>query len=143
MKPTISTTWSEIRKHTGREGVDFIAIPMLGKYGYTTEIVADMQRFDIFPQTYLVCGQYYVLRDEIFGEVTRKLLENSMTLYQGVQDAEATKQRVREAMEDVVLDQEATEKLASGEWTMDQVRERSQRILAERRAAEQTPQEAA
>lgn len=132
MKPTIKATWAEIRKMTGREGVEFIAIPALGKYGYTTEIVADMQRFDIFPQSFLVAGEYYVLRDQIFGEVTRKLLENSMVLYDAAQKAEDVKRLVHETLQDVVLDEESTAKLASGEWTMDQAREHSKRIQAEK-----------
>lgn len=129
MKPTIKTTWAEIRKNTGREGVDHIAITHLGKYGFTEQIINDMLKFDIFPQAYLVAGEVYVVRDEIFGHVVRRLLENSMTTYQAVADMEENAKKVQEAMEQVVLDDEALEKLASGEWDMDFVRERSKGLI--------------
>ena len=135
-KPNISTTWGEIKKRLGREGIEFIQVRDLGKYGFTDAIVTDMVKFDIFPQAYVVCGAYYVLRDEIFGQVVRKLLENSMAIYQAVQDKDQVLEAVKAAMEDVVMDEEAIAKLASGEWTMDQVRERSKAILADRAAAD-------
>lgn len=138
MKPTIKTTWSEIERKIGRVGIDFISVESLGKYGFTDQIINDMIRFEIFPQAYLVTGAVYVLREEIFGSVVRKLLENSMAIYQNVQDLDEARAKVKEAMEDVVMDEEAVAKLASGEWTMDQVRERSAVILAEHAATNET-----
>lgn len=134
MKPTIKTTWSEIKRHMGRLGIDFISVEHLGKYGFTDQIINDMIRFEIFPQAYLVTGAVYVLREDIFGSVVRKLLENSMAVYKHVQDLDEARAKIKDAMEDVVMDEEAVAKLASGEWTMDQVRERSAGILAERAA---------
>lgn len=138
MKPTIKTTWAEIEREINRVGIDFISVESLGKYGFTDQIVNDMIRFDIFPQAYLVTGATYVLREEIFGVVVRKLLENSLAIYQNVQDLDEARAKVKTSMEDVVMDEEAMAKLASGEWTMDQVRERSAAILAERAAANET-----
>lgn len=138
MKPTIKTTWSEIEREIGRVGIDFISVESLGKYGFTDQIINDMIRFEIFPQVYLVTGAVYVLREEIFGAVVRKLLENSMAIYQNVQDLDEARAKIKGAMEDVVMDEEAVAKLASGEWTMDQVRERSAAILAERAATNET-----
>lgn len=134
MKPTIKTTWPEIKRHMGRLGIDFISVEHLGKYGFTDQIINDMIRFEIFPQAYLVTGAVYVLREDIFGSVVRKLLENSMAVYKHVQDLDEARAKIKEAMEDVVMDEEAVAKLASGEWTMDKVRERSAGILAERAA---------
>lgn len=136
MKPNIVTSWKEIKKRLGREGIEFIQVGDLGKYGFDDQIVTAMVKFDIFPQAYIVCGGCYVLRDEIFGMVVNKLLRNSMDIYQAVEDKDNAIAAVRAAMEDVVMDEEAIAKLASGEWTMDQVRERSAVILAERAAAE-------
>lgn len=138
MKPTIKTTWSEIEREIGRVGIDFISVESLGKYGFTDQIIDDMIRFEIFPQAYLVTGAVYVLREEIFGSVVRKLLENSMAIYQNVQDLDEARAKIKDAMEDVVMDEEAVAKLASGEWTMDQVRERSATLLAERAATNET-----
>lgn len=132
MKPTIKTTWAEIEREIGRVGIDFISVESLGKYGFTDQIINDMIKFEIFPQAYLVTGAVYVMREEIFGAVVRKLLENSMAIYQNVQDLDEARAKIKDAMEDVVMDEEAAAKLASGEWTMDQVRERSAAILAER-----------
>jgi hypothetical protein len=143
MKPTIKTTWAEIKAKTNREGVEFIAVAALGKYGFTTEIVQDMHEFGILPQTFLVCGETYVLREQLFQEVVRKLLENSMFLYRSVEEGEEHKRKVAAAMEDVVLDEEAVTKLASGEWTMDYVRERSAKLIQEREAEPVIPQETA
>lgn len=134
MKPTIKTTWPEIKHHMGRLGIDFISVEHLGKYGFTDQIINDMVTFDIFPQLYKVCGAIYVLREDIFGSVVRKLLENSMAVYKHVQDLDEARAKIKEVMEDVIMDEEAVAKLASGEWTMDQVRERSQALLAERAA---------
>lgn len=143
MKPTIKTTWAEIKAQINREGVEFIAISALGKYGFTTEIVSDMHEFGILPQTYLVCGETYVLREQLFDGVVRKLLENSMFLYRSVEEGEARKRKIAEAMEEIVLDPEAVAKLASGEWTMDYVRERSAKLIQERQVTEEVPQETA
>lgn len=138
MKPTIKTTWAEIEREINRVGIDFISVESLGKYGFTDQIVNDMIRFDIFPQAYLVTGATYVLREEIFGAVVRKLLENSLAIYQNVQDMDEARAKIKASMEDVVMDEEAVAKLASGEWTMNQVRERSQTILTDRIAADHT-----
>lgn len=136
MKPNIVTTWKEIKRRLGREGIEFIQVRDLGKYGFDDDIVVAMGKHDIFPQVYVVSGGYYVLREEIFGVVVYKLLKNSMDIYQAVEDKDTAVAAVRAAMEDVVMDEEAIAKLASGEWTMDQVRERSAGIIAERKANE-------
>lgn len=141
MVPNIVTSWREIRKRLGREGIEFIQVGDLGKYGFDDKIVTDMVKFDIFPQVYIVCGGAYVIRDEVFGAVVNKLLRNSMEIYQAVQDKDTAIAAVRAAMEEVVMDQEAIDKLASGEWTMDQVRARSAGILANRAASEPKPEE--
>lgn len=132
MKATIKTTWAEIKAKTGRDGVEFIAVTALGKYGFTAQIVLDMIKYEIFPQAFQVCGEVYVIREHIFGQVVRKLLENSMVLYTSVAEADEITEKVQAAMEDVVLDEEAVAKLDSGEWTMDYVRERSAKLLAEK-----------
>jgi hypothetical protein len=136
MKPNIVTTWKEIKRRTGRDGIEFIQVRDLGKYGFYDDIVIAMGKYDIFPQVYVVSGGYYVMREEIFGVVVRNLLKNAMNIYQAVENKDASVAAVRAAMEDVVMDEEAVAKLASGEWTMDQVRERSAGIIAERKANE-------
>ena len=136
MKPNIVTTWKEIKRRTGRDGIEFIQVRDLGKYGFDDDIVIAMGRHDIFPQVYVVAGGYYVMREEIFGMVVNKLLKNAMDIYQAVEDKDTSVAAVRAAMEEVVLDEEATTKLASGEWTMGQVRERSAGIIVERKANE-------
>ena len=131
-KPAIKTTWGTLAHKTGNAGVDYIAVRHLGKYGFDDAIIRDMIKFDIFPQVYLVTGETYVLRADIFGKVVRKLLSNSMIIYQGVADADEMREKIKAATEDLLLDDDTVAKLTSGEWTLDQAREHSKTVLAQR-----------
>ena len=87
MAQNIKTTWKELSEHF-IEPKHLIPVEDLGRYGFTSEIINGMIRYDIFPRTFFVVGVVYVLRAEIF-QVVETLLGNSLKLYESVEQTEA------------------------------------------------------
>jgi len=109
MPATIKCSWKGLKDATGLDGVECIAVAHLGKYGFSDDIINQMVKFDIFPQTYLICGMVYVARDAIFLGVVRSLLDNAMTLYQGVADLDANAEKVSKYIEENAVKVEVAE----------------------------------
>jgi len=129
MKSTIKASWAEA-KSKGITPADVIQIRELSHYGFDVGIINSMVEFDIFPQAFLIVGETYVLRAEIFGAVNR-LLKNSMLIYRDVEKAEKTATEFAEMLdrEKVKLDPEDIERMRSGEIALPD-------LLAEKKAAQ-------
>jgi hypothetical protein len=116
--PTIKASWKEMRAH-GIQPSDLIRVQDLGRFGFNDEILAGMQRFQIFPQALFVAGVVYVKRESIFL-VVEKLLQNAIRLYEGVEETEkkaAEAQRVLEE-ESVPLTNADFQRFEAGEAAM-------------------------
>ena len=116
MKPTIKITTQEARQHGIDLGRDAIAVENLGNYGFDSELINSMVKFEIFPQTYMHTGRVIVLRREIM-QVVNQLLRNSMKVYEAVEESDRIKKEAAELIESntVALTAEDQERISKGE----------------------------
>lgn len=118
MKPTIKITTQEARQHGIDLGRDTVGVENLNLYGFDTELINSMVKFEIFPQTYLHMGRVLVLRREIC-EVVNKLLHGSMKLYETVEEADRLKEEAAKLAESntVELTEDDQARITAGEIT--------------------------
>lgn len=118
-RPTIKTTFSELRKH----GIDdWCLLENLGTVGYDETIISLMVKYDIFPQTFLVSGQLYVSKSAI-NMVTNKLLRTQMLMYEAMDTLEDAKTKAVEYLEKnkVKLSETELEDIVAGRRTLAQI----------------------
>lgn len=116
--PTIKATWKEMHAH-GIQPADLIRVQDLGQFGFNDEILAGMQRYEIFPQTFFVVGVVYVKRVSIFS-VVGQLLQNAIRIYEGVEETDKKAAEAQKAIEEnsVPLSEEDWKRFESGEAAM-------------------------
>jgi len=116
MKPTIVITTQEARQHGITIGTDCVAVEDLGRYGFDSELINEMIKFEIFPQTYKHMGRIIVLKRDI-TEIINKLLHNSMKIYEKVEELDRIKEEVAKLAESnmVALTAEDQERITRGE----------------------------
>ena len=116
MKPTIKITTQEARQRGIDLGRDTVGVENLNLYGFDSELINSMVKFEIFPQTYLHSGRVLVLRRELC-EVVNKLLHGSMKLYEAVEESDRLKEEAAKLVESntVPLTSEDQDRISRGE----------------------------
>ena len=85
--PTIKISF-EKAKTRGLPPSEFVMVKNLGQYGFDADIIDKMIKYDIFPQTYLIVGNVYVVKASIAG-ILNRMVKNTMTMYDEVAANEA------------------------------------------------------
>lgn len=122
MKPTIKCTWKELRENAGLRTADMILVEGLVEYGFDSEIINSMAEFEIFPQTFLIVGAVYVIREEV-RKTVNQLLKNEMRVYRDHLTVDRLADSVKAEMEryKVKIEPEDMARIQAGEIKLGEI----------------------